>query len=295
MPPVPTWFLLTALGAFGLVFGSFANVVIWRLPRHESLSRPASRCPRCGHAVRWHDNIPVLSWFVLRGRCRDCGEPIAWRYPAVELLSAILWVAAGLAFGWSLRTVWAVSFFYILLILAFVDLDLRRLPNVLVGTLAAIGLAGVVVSQWSGRAAAPLIVPAAVGVWTQPLVLAGLGVLLGAGVSMAIALIYGLVRGRQGLGMGDVKLLGAMGLYLGPFVLMAYLLGTLVGAVAAVAAMIAARRPQVTPAGKSLAGGPAPPSPLTIAFGPWLAAGAVLTTLWGPAIWTWYAGLAGLG
>jgi leader peptidase (prepilin peptidase) / N-methyltransferase len=296
MPPLPTWFLLTVLGVFGLLFGSFANVVIWRLPRGESLSHPPSHCPRCGHAVRWYDNVPVVSWLALRGRCRDCGEAIAWRYPAVELLSASLWVAAGIAFGASARTVWAVAFFYLLLILAFIDLDLRRLPNVLVGALAAVGLAGVLVWQFAGLPATPLIGTAAEGLWSQPVASAALGILLGAGVSLAIALLYGLVRGRQGLGMGDVKLLGAMGLYLGPFVLLAYLLGTLVGAVAAVVAIVAAKRS--TGHARARAedeAGSSSASPLTIPFGPWLALGAVLTTLWGPAIWAWYAALARLG
>jgi leader peptidase (prepilin peptidase)/N-methyltransferase len=296
MPPVPTWFLLTALGVFGLLFGSFANVVIWRLPRGESLSHPPSHCPRCGHALRGYDNIPVVSWIVLRGRCRDCGEPIAWRYPAVELLSAILWVAAGAAFGAGIRTVWAVAFFYLLLILAFVDLDVRRLPNVLVGALAATGLAGVFVWQFAGLPAAPLIGTAAEGLWSQPVASAALGVLLGAGVSLAIALLYGLVRGRQGLGMGDVKLLGAMGLYLGPFVLLGYLLGTLVGALAAVAAVLAGRRKEGdVPARKASEAANPSAGPLAIPFGPWLAVGAVITTLWGPAIWAWYAALARLG
>lgn len=286
MPPFPPWFALALLGVSGLLFGSFANVVIWRFPRGESLSNPPSHCPRCGHPVRWYDNVPVVSWVALGGRCRDCGEPIAWRYPAVEALSAVLWVAAGLAFGWSLRTVWAVFFFYVLLILAFIDLDLRRLPNVLVGILAAVGLAGALVSQFSGIPAAPLVGGGGGGFWGQPLVLAVLGAVLGAGLSLAISLVYALVRRRQGLGMGDVKLLGAMGLFLGPYVLFAYLAGTLVGAMFAIVALAARPKPS---AGDRAA------AHMTIPFGPWLAVGAVLTALWGPAAWAWYAGVSRLG
>ncbi|MRR35468.1 prepilin peptidase, partial [bacterium] len=122
---------------FGLVFGSFANVVIWRFPRGESLSAPASHCPLCERPIRWRDNIPVVSWVILRARCRDCGTPIHWRYPAVELLTALLWVLAVLKFGATPRAVMTACVFYLLVILAFIDLDVRRLPNPIVALLAA--------------------------------------------------------------------------------------------------------------------------------------------------------------
>ena len=86
--------ILLIVALFGACVGSFTNVVVWRLPRQESVVVPGSHCPRCGHAIRWHDNLPVIGWLLLRGRCRDCGAGISWRYPAVELASALLWLSA---------------------------------------------------------------------------------------------------------------------------------------------------------------------------------------------------------
>jgi leader peptidase (prepilin peptidase)/N-methyltransferase len=306
MPPTPTWFSLSVLGVFGLLFGSFANVVIWRLPRGESLSHPASHCPKCGHGIRWYDNIPVVSWLLLRGRCRHCAGPISWRYPAVELLSAGLWLLAGIAFGWSWQTAWAVALFYLLMILAFIDLDLRRLPNPIVLLLAGIGLAGLLFSQVAGLSAMPLVGRTPDGWLSSPLVAGLSGAALGAGLSLLITLVYGLVRGKQGMGMGDVKLLGAIGLFLGPFVVLAFFVAAIMGLVPAFAsASHASREPEGSSATQdagaevvasddeaaSSKAGPAGAIP----FGPFLAAGAVLTAVWGPAVWTWYASMTGIG
>jgi leader peptidase (prepilin peptidase)/N-methyltransferase len=118
---VPSWVYLAVLAVSGLLFGSFANVLIWRVPRGESIVRPASHCPSCGRPIRPLDNVPIVSWLVLRGRCRDCGERIDIRYPAVEALSGLLWLAAGLAFGPTPRAAAAVAFFYLLMVLAVID------------------------------------------------------------------------------------------------------------------------------------------------------------------------------
>lgn len=260
-----------ALALLGLVFGSFANVVIWRLPRGESLASPGSHCPRCGSTIAWHDNIPVLSWLLLRGRCRSCGEPISWRYPAVELLSGMSWIAAVLAWGVTVRALLGIVLFYLSLILAAIDLDHRRLPNALVALLGAVGALGLFVALL-GIPACPLVGDA-VGV--RAATGAALGVALGGGVPLAAALIYERLRGRAGLGMGDVKLLAAYGLYLGPFVLMALLVGSLVGSVVGLMARRGARD-------------------AAIPFGPFLALGAVVTALWGEALLALYLRLAGL-
>ena len=316
VPLMPFWFFLIALAAFGAVFGSFGNVVIWRLPRGESLSNPPSRCPSCGHAIRWFDNIPIASWLVLRGRCRDCGEPISIRYPVIEALSAGAWVLAGVLYGQDLRTVFAIAFFYLLLVLSAIDLDVRRLPDPLVALMATIGVAGAIVSQVTGVRAAPLI---GVGGWpsSSPLIVAIVGAALGAGLAAAIAAAYGLVRGRQGMGMGDIKLLAAIGLFLGPYVVLANVIGaavvlvplafaggTVEPAVSAHGLDDADIEDDAAPAAPTLseADGTADPEPddapslagSAIPFGPSLAAAAVITAAWGPAAVAWYLRLAGI-
>lgn len=269
---------LALLAVLGLVFGSFANVVIWRFPRGESISDPPSHCPKCGHAVRWHDNIPIISWLVLRARCRDCGNPISPRYPLVELASGGLWLLAGALYGFSPRTFAAIVLFYLLLILALIDLDTMRLPNPLVGLLVLVGLVFAVVAQFTSSVAVPLT-------WTgmqapsSPLSTALAGMLLGGGVSLAVALVYAGVRRASGFGMGDVKLLGALGLYLGPYVLMVLFFGSLIGAVVGIILASASQESLRTK---------------KIPFGPMLAIATLVTVVTGPAIWNWYAVVTGL-
>jgi len=276
---LPEWYWLTALFLFGLAFGSFGNVVIWRLPRKESLSVPPSHCPKCDTRIRWYDNIPVVSWVVLRGRCRDCGAPISPRYPTVELLVGLLWVAAGWRFGQSMTAIAAAFYFYLLVLLAFIDWDTMRLPNSLVALLFGAGIAGAAVSQFTRVWVTPLLPSAPSGPLAQPLIAAVVGAGAAAGVVLLIGAIYSAVRGGQGYGMGDVKLLAAMGVYLGLFSLMALFFGTLIGAVYGV---VSARR--------SAEGGTH-----KFPFGPFLAMGGVIAALAGPAIWAWYAGLAHIG
>jgi leader peptidase (prepilin peptidase)/N-methyltransferase len=268
-------FYLICLGAFGLIFGSFGNVLIWRVPRGESVVSPPSHCPKCGHDVRWYDNVPVVSWMLLRGRCRDCGEPIPLRYPVIELASGALWVLAGWVWGLSPTTPLAIAFFYLLLVLSAIDLDTRRLPTPLVWALAAIAAAAAVAAQLTGIGFGPLVGQASAGWLAQPAIAAAVGFAAGAGTSAGIALLYRALRGRDGLGFGDVRLLGAMGLVLGPFVLLAYALGNIIGVLVALPQALLSRKKGAL-------------STRSIPFGPFLALGGVLTALWGPAIWTWY-------
>lgn len=281
-------FAYVCLGAFGLLFGSFANVLIWRVPRGESIVSPGSHCPTCGHAIRWYDNVPVVSWLVLRGRCRDCGAPIAWRYPAVELASAAVWILAGWRFGLSWQVPLAVAFFYLLLVLSAIDVEHRRLPTPLVHALGIVAAVAALSAQVTGLPFAPLTPVATSGLFASPLVASGLGLVLGAGVAWAISATYGKVRGRQGLGFGDVRLLGAMGLVLGPFVLLAYGLANVFGVIGAIPLLIASRKRTgeegSTPFGQS-----------SFAFGPYLALGGLVTALAGPAMWSGYLRLLGGG
>ena len=278
MDAIPLWFWIGSFAAFGLLFGSFANVVIWRVPRGESISSPGSHCPGCGTPIAWHDNVPVLSWLMLHGKCRSCGKPISKRYPLIEAASGALFATAVIAFGPGLKAGIAAVMFWFLLVLSAIDLDTMRLPNVLVGTLAGVGLVAAVAAQFTGESFAPLVGVSSHGVFAQPLVVSLAGAVLGAGLSGAVAAMYGAMRGKSGLGMGDVKLLGAMGLFLGPFVLIALFAGSIFGLAAG---MLAAR-------GQSL-------STARIPFGPSLAGGGLFTALWGPAALSWYLRLVGLG
>lgn len=268
---MPDVFVPLVVALLGLVFGSFANVVIWRFPRSESLSHPGSRCPSCGGSISWLDNIPVVSWLALKAKCRECGAPIPVRYPAVELTSGVLWLLAWALWGLSLRTAFGIAFFYLLLILSAIDLDTYRLPNKLVAILGVIGLVGVGLSTVTPNQVAPLLQSGSA--LSHPVAFAGLGMLLGAGIPLAIAALYSVIRGVSGLGMGDIKLLAVMGLFLGPYVLLALMLGSVVGAVASVVIGTGsgARR--------------------KIPFGPFLATGAVITAAVGMPLWEWYSSM----
>jgi leader peptidase (prepilin peptidase)/N-methyltransferase len=271
-------FYLVSLFVFGLIFGSFGNVVVWRLPRGESLSHPSSHCPACGHPVRPVDNIPLVSWALLRGRCRDCGEPISVRYPVVELLSGCLWLLAGIVYGMTAQAAVAVALFYLLLLLGAIDLDTMRLPNPLVALVAVVGLLAAVASQLTGVAAAPLVPLAASGWLSVPLPSAIAGALIGAGITGLIGVAYGAVRGKAGMGMGDYKLLAAAGLYLGPYVLVALLFGS--------AASLAVILPLQARGGRKAMARKFP-------FGPFLAFGIVAAAVAGPAAVAWYLSLLG--
>lgn len=216
-----------AAGALGLLVGSFLNVVVHRVPRGESLLRPASRCPGCGHPVRPRDNVPVLGWLLLRGRCRDCGTGIGARYPAVELLTALVFAVLTLRIGpgWSLP-----AFLYLGaagVALAAIDIDTRRLPDAIVLPSYAVGAA--------------LLVPAAAagGAWPHygRALLAALALFA---FYLALALVY-----PAGMGFGDVKLAGLLGLYLGWLgwgeLLVGAFLGFLLGALAGGGLMLAGR------------------------------------------------------
>lgn len=263
------WFEFVAFTVLGLVFGSFANVVIWRFPRGESLSHPASRCPSCETPIAWRDNVPVFSWVILGGRCRSCRNPISARYPAVELASAALWVLAWVLWGVSVRTAFGIAFFYVLLILAIIDIDTFRLPNPIVALLAGIGAVGVAFSAATDQAVVPLMTAG------SPIASALLGAVGSAGFALFIAVAYSVARKREGFGMGDVKLLAVIGIFLGLYGVLVLFVASVVGA--AVGVWQAVR----SDSGLSA----------KMPFGPYLAAGAVVVSVWGPALWTWYAGL----
>jgi leader peptidase (prepilin peptidase) / N-methyltransferase len=214
---MPEWFAIAVAAAYGLVLGSFLNVVIHRLPREMSLLRPRSHCPGCGTLVRWYDNVPVLSYFALRGRCRGCRTPISPRYPLVELACGALLASCVARFGVSVVGAEAIVLVLLLLPLAFIDLEHHLLPDVLTLPGIACGLA---FSAVGGLA---------------PLRDAAIGAVIGGALPYLVIVVYRLIRGVEGMGLGDVKLLAMAGAFLGwQGVLLTLGLGSCLGAVVGV-------------------------------------------------------------
>jgi len=212
--------------ALGAIVGSFANVCIHRMPRGESVVSPPSRCPRCGERIAFYDNVPILSWLLLRGRCRRCGSAISFRYPLVEGAMALLFLSASLAYGPTPEALAAMLLGSASLILVATDLESRILPDeVTLGTLA-LGLLLAGARDVLGRRAG------------QPFVLADshafeavLGAALGAGFLLAVRAAYEKLRGMEGMGLGDVKMIAMIGALTGPVgTLLALFLASLAGA-----------------------------------------------------------------
>jgi leader peptidase (prepilin peptidase)/N-methyltransferase len=248
---MPLAFAAVFAGALGATIGSFLNVVAYRLPRDESLVKPASRCPACGAAIKPYDNVPVLGWLLLRGRCRACRNPISSRYPIVEALTAMLAVAVVLAKHSAYEIVLGLVLVGILVPVALIDLDHRIIPNKI--TLPA-SVAAVAIGLTLRPSAVPeqLIAGAAAG-----------------GFLLVFLLLY-----PRGMGMGDVKLAAVLGLFLGRSVAVAVLVSVLVGAVfgTVVMARLGVKQGRKT----------------AVPFGPFLAFGGVVALLVGPAIVHWY-------
>src|SRR5574340_109016 len=202
---------------YGLIIGSFLNVCILRLPREQSIVRPASRCPRCNSAIRWFDNIPVLSFLVLRGKCRNCGLPISLRYPLVEALNGILYVAAVEWFGVGGETVLVMLLCSTLVVITFIDIDFQIIPD-------EISLPGMVL----GLAVAPFFMTALMeplplglssvlpdGPYIRGLLNSILGLLAGGLPLFLIGWIWQKLRKVEAMGGGDIKLMGMVGSFIG--------------------------------------------------------------------------------
>ena len=236
----------------GLVIGSFLNVVIWRVPRRESLVRPGSHCPGCGSAIRWYDNVPVVSWLVLRGHCRDCGSRISARYPLVEIVTGIAFALAFARFGLSWELLIAWFFIAAMVAVAFIDYDHMIiptrivLPGALVGLMASVALHP---QHW----------------WVY---LAGS---LGAAAFMfALAMIW-----PGGMGPGDIRMALFMGAVLGKYVILALFLAFLFGGLVGGYLVLSKKRSRKD----------------KIPFGPYLALGSVLAVLAGQTLLGAYLGL----
>lgn len=245
--------------ALGAATGSFLNVAIYRLPRGESVVAPRSHCTSCERIIPWYDNLPVLSWLLLRGRCRGCQAPFSVRYPIVEALTGVLLLGLSLQIGWSIELAFAFYFACSLLVVTYIDLDHRlildkiTLPGIAVGLLYA--LVAPAEMRW-----------AAVQSWA-------IGTLVGGGILWLVAWGYELATGREGMGGGDIKLLAMIGAFLGwQGVLLSLLLASFIGSIVGVGWMIARGAD----------------SKLAIPFGPFLSLGALVALLWGDSIVRWY-------
>lgn len=269
-----------AAGVFGLIIGSFLNVVIHRLPimmdrdwaaqcaelRNEpaplleplSLSRPHSRCPKCGHAISAAENIPVISWLLLRGRCSACKTPIALRYPLVELTTAALFAFAAWHFGLTAAGLGALIFIAALIALTGIDYDTQLLPDDITLPLLWLGLLFNLF-----------------GIYTH-LESAVIGAVAGYLSLWGVYWLFKLATGKEGMGYGDFKLLAALGAWLGWQMLpLTILLSSLVGAIVGIALMVFAKQGRNVP----------------IPFGPYLAAAGMIAMIWGKPLTQVYLGL----
>ncbi|MCU1499239.1 MAG: prepilin signal peptidase PulO-like peptidase [Acidimicrobiales bacterium] len=250
---MPTPLLLVFLALFGLVIGSFLNVVIVRVPAGESLLRPPSKCPLCQTPVAPRDNLPVISWLLLRGRCRGCSEPIPVGYPLVEVANAVLWVLAGHRFGAHWALVPYLALFSVLLALSVIDLELYILPNKITYPSILVSAAAVPMVALSVDHPADAMWGALIG---------GIGY---AGFLLLTALLMGFILRKDAMGMGDVKLAVVLGIWVGflhwYLVLFALIAASVIGLVAGAVVLAVRRASQPYP------------------FGPWLALGAVTVIL----------------
>jgi leader peptidase (prepilin peptidase)/N-methyltransferase len=288
---VPFWLVKATAIAAGAVFGSFANVLVWRLPRGQSIIRPGSACPACAKPIMWFDNIPVVSWLVLLGRCRACRQPISLRYPLVELCMAVLSLAClylGLARGGEftglpgMLVLWSFPFIFsfLLVVITFIDLEHFRIPHVLTATGFAAGLVS------------SLAVGGLVGVgWMDSLI----GAAAGALPAILIIETYFRLTRREGMGYGDVMLFAMVGATLGyramPFVFLASSFQGILVTVPYVLFGGSVRRP---PWEEGAGATPPPPAGLRhvpLPFGPVIALAALEWLFFGEWVWGEFVGL----
>ena len=250
MSATPLWFWATAAGVFGLAMGSFFTVLTYRWPREESLVSPRSRCTSCGHQLRWYENLPVISWLALGRKCGSCREPISWRYPTLELMSAGLAAGSIVAFGANWRGLAVMVMALALVPVVVIDLEHRLIPNIVVLPAAALALVFAVLHNPDR--------------WWVPVIGA-----LGAAAFLGILwFLY-----PRGMGFGDVKLALLLGAVLGasviPALFIAFAAGSILGIVLMARHGASARK-------------------TAIPFGPYLAAGALLALWVGPSLITLY-------
>ena len=262
-----TWLLAALVFAWGLAIGSFINVCVYRLPRGKSVVMPRSFCPGCGVPIKWHDNIPLLSFILLRARCRNCRAPISWRYPAAELLTALLFLWVHFHIFGGRQQLFLVPFYWYfcasLVALSAIDLEHYIIPDRITYPLAAVGLflAG--------------LHPVRLGQGTigGGLFRALLGLAVGGAALFLVRILGRAAFKKEAMGMGDVKLMAAVGAWQGwAPTLLAVFLGAVVAAVVGVA-LVAAKKARWQS---------------NLPFGPYLALGSLVTLLYGSELLHWY-------
>lgn len=263
---------------FGLIVGSFLNVCIARIPLESSIISPSSHCPRCKTPIRWYDNIPLVSFALLRGRCRTCGQRISWRYPLVELLNGLLFILTISEFGFTGEAVLVMALCSSLVVIAFIDLDHQIIPDVITYPGMALGL--VVAPFFMTTLAGPL--PFWLGAVLPPLgwnvtsfLNAFIGLVLGGAPLYLIGYLWEKLRKIEAMGGGDVKFMAMVGSFLGwKGAFLTIMLGALSGSVVGVALIVLKKHQaeQVIP------------------FGPFLVFGTLLTLFMGNEIISWYLG-----
>ncbi len=249
-------YLIIYSALFGLALGSFMNVCIYRIPLKKSIVSPPSSCPNCGEKIRFYDNIPLISYLLLLGKCRHCRNPLAWHYPFVEALTGLLSIALFIRYGLSYQYFLNLLFITTLVTISFVDLHHQIIPDVL-------SLSGIVV----GLAAS--FVPGTVVSWLDSLI----GIIAGGGSLYLVAVVYEWLTKREGMGGGDIKLLAMIGAWLGwRYLPLIILISSFAGAIVGVLFLLMA--------GKGFR--------VRIPFGPFLSIGAMLCFFFGPELMNWY-------
>lgn len=253
------YFITPAVFFLGAAIGSFLNVCIHRLPINKSVVSPPSSCPGCGTRIRFYDNIPIISYLILRGRCRSCGNKISPRYPLVELISGLMALATWIYFGLTVSAIVYFIFICALIVITFIDVDHRIIPN-------KITLPGIPIAFLTSSFLLPEMTP------LQALI----GLLAGGGSLYVVGLIYSLLTGQEGMGGGDVKLLAMIGALTGiKGVILTVLLSSVIGTLAGLILMAAKGKKDLK---------------FAVPFGPFLALGSIIHIFFGNQLILWYLG-----
>lgn len=250
----------------GLAFGSFFNVVIYRLPRKESLLSPPSHCPSCHALIKWYDNIPLISFLLLKGRCRFCGSQISWRYPLVELLTGFVFLFSYLIYGLSPKLFSSLLFLSILLLISFIDFDTMLIPNRVIFPALGVTSALWLISVFTSYSFLPLLTGTAFS--------SLLGAFISGALISSVVFLSPLIFGREGMGFGDIKLSIFIGFYLGYYVIISLFISFLLGGFAGIILLSLKKKGRFD----------------EVPFGPFLSVAAFLSLFLAEPIAHWYLG-----